>query len=604
MMKPLLCLLLPLLGFAQSYVDYVTQIKRPPALDARTYQFTRTNGTNVTGSLSVVGAKTVTVTRCPAGLNGTDANHYIRISGGTGTAEAVLITGGTCTSGAASGTLQFTTSNTHTGAWTLTSASGGIVEALWALPATGGMVQMPCGTVSLYQTLVIGNATPTAQSTRQNMRAMGCASASGPDVTIPTGGGTTLTWAGPAGGTMVKVMGPVGNGEFSNVFMDGAGGALIGLDIVHSYKFNYRNVTIADWTSIGLRSMAVDYNFVAMATGNNSNLFENVHVWSQYGTSAAVAAQFGQATFNLVSIFDFASNMILNSSFRHDLGTAIELRFADANTFVMVGAYGANSVKFLQATGNTGFPGSNTFMNSHFAGTMSCSPGSWTIPGAKNMFWPLGEEASINIYDISRCAAGVTHNGRFFGRLRNAPLYYSGILDQDGGDTIASTTTQTAFAKTYEIPADQIDYLGTQVRVKASGRYSTTGTPALTFRVKLGAITYATYAFTGGSSVTNDTFSIDSSISIMQTGAAACPGPPPQSSCGLALVGPGVGYVGGFSGDIGARASSTTGYQGINTTIDQTVTLTAQWGAASASNTVTLDTFTVELLYPGATEVQ
>ncbi len=82
------------------------------------------------GTLSAGSPATVTLTPCPLGVAGSDANHYYRISAGTGTAETVVGTGGSCTSGATSGTLTFTPANNHGGAWTITSASGGIREAI------------------------------------------------------------------------------------------------------------------------------------------------------------------------------------------------------------------------------------------------------------------------------------------------------------------------------------------------------------------------------------------------------------------------------------------------------------------------------------------
>src|SRR5215472_3634692 len=51
-----------------------------------------------------IGNNVITLAPVPAGVNGTNSNHYLYISGGTGAAEAVLITGGTAVSGAASGT--------------------------------------------------------------------------------------------------------------------------------------------------------------------------------------------------------------------------------------------------------------------------------------------------------------------------------------------------------------------------------------------------------------------------------------------------------------------------------------------------------------------
>ena len=56
------------------------------------------------GSL-IVGNNTITLSPVPSGVNGTDQNHYLYVSGGTGAAEAALITGGSAVEGAASGTL-------------------------------------------------------------------------------------------------------------------------------------------------------------------------------------------------------------------------------------------------------------------------------------------------------------------------------------------------------------------------------------------------------------------------------------------------------------------------------------------------------------------
>jgi hypothetical protein len=91
------------------------------------YNFTaQTPGGTLTGGVGT----TVTLTPVPVGVAGADTGHYLYISDGTGTAEAVLITGGTATSGATTGTVTFTPANNHSGAWTITSATGGIQEAL------------------------------------------------------------------------------------------------------------------------------------------------------------------------------------------------------------------------------------------------------------------------------------------------------------------------------------------------------------------------------------------------------------------------------------------------------------------------------------------
>jgi len=89
--------------------------------------------------------------------------NYIRISGGTGTAETQpLQSGGNCTPGAISGTVVVNTSQTHTGAWSIGTATAGIQEAsLYAqtLP-NGGEVRLPNGNVTVYATTVLLSGLP------------------------------------------------------------------------------------------------------------------------------------------------------------------------------------------------------------------------------------------------------------------------------------------------------------------------------------------------------------------------------------------------------------------------------------------------------------
>ena len=85
------------------------------------------------GTLASGSNKSITLPGiCPAGVNGTDVGHWVRISAGGSTAETVLINGGTAVAGVLGGTLQFATvSYSHTG-YTITSANQGIEEAVVA----------------------------------------------------------------------------------------------------------------------------------------------------------------------------------------------------------------------------------------------------------------------------------------------------------------------------------------------------------------------------------------------------------------------------------------------------------------------------------------
>jgi hypothetical protein len=99
------------------------------------------------GSL-VVGNNSITLSPVPLGVNGTDANHWLYVDQGTGTPEPVLITGGSAVSGAPTGTLIISCKNTHSGAWRISTATGGAQEAaVIAAAAGGGLVWLNSSTI-------------------------------------------------------------------------------------------------------------------------------------------------------------------------------------------------------------------------------------------------------------------------------------------------------------------------------------------------------------------------------------------------------------------------------------------------------------------------
>lgn len=114
------------------------------------YNFTaQLPGGSLTGGIT----NTITLTPVPLGVNATDTNHYLYISSGTGTAEAVLITGGTAVAGGTSGTITFLSANNHSGAWQIASATAGIQEALIDSPNTS--IKIPKGNYNMYATIYL-----------------------------------------------------------------------------------------------------------------------------------------------------------------------------------------------------------------------------------------------------------------------------------------------------------------------------------------------------------------------------------------------------------------------------------------------------------------
>ena len=136
MKKLLLFLLFTSFCLGQTKVDWVSQTKNKPILDAREYNF---KSQSPGGSL-VSGNNTITIHPVPLGVNGTDANHWLYVSGGTGTAETCKIVGGTAVAGTSTGSLIINCSNSHSGAWTIQSTSSGIAEATTSLQGSTGSI--------------------------------------------------------------------------------------------------------------------------------------------------------------------------------------------------------------------------------------------------------------------------------------------------------------------------------------------------------------------------------------------------------------------------------------------------------------------------------
>jgi hypothetical protein len=126
-----------------------------------------------TTDLSSAGAKTVSLTSCPAGVLASEPEYYVYITG-TGAAEAAKVTGGTCAGNGAAGTLSFNTTSGHPAGYSLTSASGGLQEASIAARFTptnpsgtsqSGKVIAPPGEIRLYARVSIRASNQTVDFT-------------------------------------------------------------------------------------------------------------------------------------------------------------------------------------------------------------------------------------------------------------------------------------------------------------------------------------------------------------------------------------------------------------------------------------------------------
>ena len=165
------------------------------------------------------------------------------------------------------------------------------------------------------------------------------------------------------------------------------------------------------------------------------------------------------------------------------------------------------------------------------------------------------------------------------------PLVYADGT-KPGGNTVANTTSRTAFASSYTIPANRLK-VGSLIRVRARGFHATTGTPTILFELEIGGIVALTIgAFTCGSGVTDKGWSFEADAVVTAIGAGGS----------LEVNG---------QGALATAATAALHSHGLNVggiAKDTTATIAivpyVTWGSASASNTATLHTFTVEILDP------
>jgi hypothetical protein len=188
-----------------------------------------------------------------------------------------------------------------------------------------------------------------------------------------------------------------------------------------------------------------------------------------------------------------------------------------------------------------------------------------------------------NISEIAAWATGSTSAGISFG---NSLKY----VQRTASTAIVNTASETAFDRSYTIPIASsmqncLGQVGTRLRVSFGGIYSTTGTPTITVKVKLGTAIIGQWAVTAANNASAAGFT--GSVEYVQ---------------GTVGVG-GTGFAAMQTFNIqGASATDTVRGISNDTTVVEAVTITWEWGAAHASNTATLYGFNVDLEYAGSSQ--
>lgn len=138
--------------------------------------------------------------------------------------------------------------------------------------------------------------------------------------------------------------------------------------------------------------------------------------------------------------------------------------------------------------------------------------------------------------------------------------------------TVANSLAETTLLSGAPTLAANFLTVGKTLRVRLQGHYSTSGTPTITIRVKIGSVTIATFSTSTESGAAQAQLYIESLFTCRSTGVSGTVMPQNFRQIGTASP------IGMQSGIV----STVT----VNTTASGTLDVTAQWGTASASNTV------------------
>lgn len=168
------------------------------------------------------------------------------------------------------------------------------------------------------------------------------------------------------------------------------------------------------------------------------------------------------------------------------------------------------------------------------------------------------------------------------------------------GTAVANTTTETILFPNITIPANFMQD-GRTLRLTAYGRYGTTATPTLTFAVRWGGVTGTIIsqsgAITCGGTITNAQWKMEVVIQVRSNGSSGtvfAMGDVTLHEDAVATAGTVTNY--GMVNPMGSAGVQTPAAVTVDLTADTALSITADWSAANASNTITGHIYILEAL--------
>lgn len=218
------------------------------------------------------------------------------------------------------------------------------------------------------------------------------------------------------------------------------------------------------------------------------------------------------------------------------------------------------------------------------------APGDWcwmlSSGGASPSWYVAFSTTTLTTLSLSGAlsAAATTLTGRLTTTdgvaSGDARVVGGNVYTKTSGTQVANTTTETTIG-TYTLPANTLK-AGTQIRVRGALRVAgVNGTPTITLRLKLGSTTYITSAALNV--IADDVVGFDTVI----TGRAT-----PAASAAVVAE----GMVSATQSGTPATVQKVVAPANYATNGALAVAATIQWSAAHASNDLTCDSFSVDVV--------
>lgn len=253
------------------------------------------------------------------------------------------------------------------------TAINAALTAAYAASAYGGVVRCANKLYAVASTIVLGNGSASAYSTKNGVSLRGSGA---PFLRLDSAGsplntnGTRFIWTGASGGTMVEIDGPCQGNAIQHIALNCNDLADYGLVLKSASRGHFPFITISDFNNTGLKTTVVSAETISGMTegiGTEGNIFDNLRIDANDSATGVIGIDLEGYTGSASNGFDttrcwFRDTYLLVNRVG---GTGIKLGYVDQCTFTntVMSGFGTadgnqSSIKFV---GTSTTPSANVY---------------------------------------------------------------------------------------------------------------------------------------------------------------------------------------------------------------------------------------------------